>query len=58
MPFYIDLAIDTVDDSGNTALIGVSFKGNEFLAEYLIQQGAAVNAKNNNGTTPLIPVLL
>jgi ankyrin repeat protein len=46
--------IDATDASGNTALLGVCFKGNLRLVEYLISKGANINATNNNGVTPLI----
>ena len=46
--------VDGTDALGNTALIGVSFKGNVTLASYLLKHGAAINAINHNGVTPLI----
>lgn len=46
--------VDATDVSGNTALLGVAFKGNTDLALLLIKKGANINTKNNLGITPLI----
>ena len=46
--------IDTQDASGNTALMGVCFKGYDAIAKALIYHGANVNVKNYNGATALI----
>ena len=43
-----------VDAAGNTALMGVCFKGYENIASLLIQHGANVNKTNSNGATALI----
>ena len=40
--------------AGNTALMGVCFKGNMDITRMLISEGADVNARNSGGTTPLI----
>lgn len=41
------------DAAGNTALMGVSFKGYRELAQKLIDAGAEVNERNVNGATAL-----
>ena len=41
------------DMSGNSALMGVSFKGYKNLASRLIEAGADVNQRNSNGATAL-----
>jgi ankyrin repeat protein len=41
------------DAAGNSALMGVCFKGYKELAEKLIDAGADVNQRNVNGATPL-----
>ncbi len=46
--------IDAKDVAGNTALMGVCFKGNLEIARLLINRGADVNARNFGGATPLI----
>ena len=46
--------IDAVDDSGNTALMGVCFKGYTLIAKKLISCGADVNIQNGMGATSLI----
>lgn len=45
--------IDAQDASGNTALMGVCFKGNLEIANFLIERGADVNKTNNSGGTAL-----
>lgn len=45
---------DARDAAGNTALMGICFKGNTEIAEMLIKNGANVNAQNNSGGTALI----
>ena len=42
------------DASGNTALMGVCFKGYTNLAQKLIEKGANVNERNPMGATCLI----
>lgn len=61
---YLDIAkvllannasIEDKDASGNTALMGVCFKGFDAIAEFLIAEGGAnVNAVNLSGATALI----
>ena len=46
--------IEQRDGAGNTALLGVCFKGYTALAIWLIEQGANVNAVNSMGATALI----
>ena len=46
--------INTQDASGNTALMGVCFKGYSAIAKLLIKSGADVNMSNFNGATALI----
>ncbi|WP_261387442.1 ankyrin repeat domain-containing protein [Chitinophaga pinensis] len=38
---------------GNTALMGVCFKGYTEIAKILLEHGAAVDAENGNGATAL-----
>jgi ankyrin repeat protein len=38
---------------GETALHGAAYRGADSIAEYLIQQGANLDVKNNQGLTPL-----
>jgi ankyrin repeat protein len=45
---------DFRDKMGNTALIGICFKGYAAIGEALLQQGADVNLANYNDATPLI----
>ena len=45
---------DVRDTAGNTALMGICFKGNKEIAEMLILNGADVNARNSSGATALI----
>jgi len=45
--------IDARDNSGNTALMGVCFKGYKAIAKQLIDAGADVNAQNLNEATAL-----
>ena len=46
--------VNDADVSGNTALMGVCFKGYKDIAEMLIKAGANVNQTNNTGSTALI----
>ncbi|MGN6618825.1 MAG: ankyrin repeat domain-containing protein [Ilyomonas sp.] len=41
------------ENAGNTALMGVCFKGYKELAEKLIEAGADINQRNNQGATAL-----
>lgn len=41
------------DAAGNTALMGVCFKGYKELAQKLVDAGADVNERNSNGATAL-----
>ena len=45
--------IDIADSAGNTALMGVCFKGYKSIATKLINAGADVNQRNVNGATAL-----
>jgi hypothetical protein len=45
--------LDSGDGAGNTALMGVCFKGYQNIAVKLIEAGADVNARNANGATAL-----
>jgi len=45
--------VNAQDTAGNTALMGVCFKGHTALAELLIAHGADVNIKNKTGGTAL-----
>ena len=45
---------DARDAAGNTALMGICFKGNRQIAKMLLDHGANVNAQNNSGGTALI----
>ena len=40
--------VDAQDASGNTALLGVCFKGNDIIAKLLLDHGADINASNNS----------
>lgn len=46
--------IDDQAASGNTALMGVCFKGSEEAVQLLLDHGAAVNIQNELGATALI----
>ena len=46
--------LNAKDASGNTALMGVCFKGYVEVAKLLIDEGADVNVQNFNGATALI----
>jgi len=46
--------IDEKDSSGNTALMGVCFKGFTDIAQLLIEKGANINESNSMGSTCLI----
>jgi uncharacterized protein len=46
--------IDEQAASGNTALMGVCFKGSEETVQLLLDHGAAVNIQNQLGATALI----
>lgn len=50
-----DLKMDVnhVDDSGETALHGAAYKGFNRLAQYLVDKGAKLDARNILGWTPL-----
>lgn len=43
---------------GNTAQMGVAFKGNDAIAARLLQMGCDVNARNNAGQTALMMAAL
>ena len=46
--------VNRQDAAGNTALMGVCFKGNAEIADLLIQGGATINLQNANQSTALI----
>jgi ankyrin repeat protein len=46
--------VDAIDAAGNTALMGVCFKGYKEIAVLLLEHGADVNIQNLNGATALI----
>ena len=46
--------VDAQDTAGNTALMGVCFKGYQEIATLLLEYGANVNVQNYNGATALI----
>jgi ankyrin repeat protein len=46
--------VNAKDSAGNSALIGVGFKGFTDIANLLIELGADVNATNSNNATALI----
>ena len=48
------LAVDTVDDGGETALMEAAKGGHLRLVKYLLSWGANVEAKNKYGHTPLM----
>lgn len=54
MILAVGAPVDDQDVLGNSALIGVSFKGNETLAKIFLDHGADINFQNLNGTTPLM----
>ena len=45
--------VNASDDEGNTALHYVVDKGFDRIIEFLVKDGAKINAKNNRGLTPL-----
>ena len=45
--------IDEKDKHGSTALMRVAYRGHLKVLKFLIEHGAAVNVKNNYGSTPL-----
>ena len=44
--------VNAVNDLGETALHGAAFRGVNIVAEYLVEQGAKLDAKDRNGWTP------
>lgn len=44
--------VNAVNDLGETALHGAAFRGANIVVEYLVEQGAALDAKDQNGWTP------
>lgn len=49
----LKMDVNAVDDNGETALHGVGYKGFNKVAQYLVDQGARLDAKNILGWTPL-----
>jgi ankyrin repeat protein len=50
-------AVDARDSAGNTALMGICFKGYEDIADLLLTYKSDINAKNLSGATALIYAL-
>ena len=44
--------VNAVNDLGETALHGAAFRGANIVVEYLVEQGAKLDAKDRNGWTP------
>ena len=44
--------VNAVNDLGETALHGAAFRGTNIVVEYLVEQGAILDAKEENGWTP------
>ena len=44
--------VNAVNDLGETALHGAAFRGVNIVVEYLVEQGAKLDAKERNGWTP------
>ena len=44
--------VNAVNDLGETALHGASFRGVNIVVEYLVEQGAKLDARDRNGWTP------
>lgn len=53
--FLLDLGADSnvANAAGETALHGTAYRGNDIVAQFLVEKGTAVNPKNKNGRTPL-----
>lgn len=49
----LGIDVNAATDKGVTALHGAAQRGADSIAEYLIQKGANVNARNKKGFTPL-----
>lgn len=47
-------AIDSVDDSGRTALTLAVYRGNEDMVEMLVEKGAGLDVVDDSGRTPLV----
>ena len=45
-------AVNAVNDLGETALHGAAFRGVNIVVEYLVEQGARIDARDRNGWTP------
>lgn len=45
--------ITAANEAGNTALHATAYVGYNVIAKFLVEQGAALNAKNRKGETPL-----
>ena len=44
--------VNAVNDLGETALHGAAFRGVNIVVEYLVEQGAKIDARDRNGWTP------
>ena len=44
--------VNAVNDLGETALHGAAFRGVNIVVEYLVEQGARIDARDRNGWTP------
>ena len=44
--------VNAVNDLGETALQGAAFRGVNIVVEYLVEQGARIDARDRNGWTP------
>ena len=44
--------VNAVNDLGETALHGAAFRGANIVVEYLVEQGAMIDARDRNGWTP------
>lgn len=52
------VSADTLDASGNRALVIAALKGHDQIVQYLLTHGASVNLPNKKGVTPLHAAIL